>query len=107
MDYVLYGAGITNIIQAMTNYLIIYIIVHCLGYGKFAAVPLDSEAMKGWNEIFQLGMPSYFLQLFSFISIEIVTLLSSLVDVEILVANTALVNLLYLLFFYIYALSQT
>jgi multidrug resistance protein, MATE family len=107
IDFVLYGAGITVIIQAMTNYFIIYFSVHCLGYGKVATTSITSEAMKGWWEIFQMGLPSYFLQLFSFISIEIVTLLSSLVDVEILVANTALVNLLYLLFLYIYALSQS
>ena len=102
LDLGIFGASLSVIIQAGTNFLIIYIIVHCFGYGKVAIQPFTKEALKGWGDSFKKGVPTYFMQLFAFIAIEFVVLFSGVISVEILASNTALVNLLYLMFLYVY-----
>ena len=101
------GAGLTVAIQWFTNFITIYWIVHWFGYGKDPIKPFTRSSFEGWKEMFELGVPTYFMQLFTFLSIEIVILITGYVDVEILVANTALVNILYMLYLYIYALIQS
>jgi len=103
----LYGAAIACNIQALTNLVVIYILVHCFGYGRVATNDFSKNAFNGWWESIRLGIPSYFLQLFTFISIEIIVLMSAMVDVEILVANTALVNLLYIFYLYVYGVVMS
>lgn len=106
-DLQLLGAGIAVVIQSTTNFIIIYSAVHFLGYGKESIQPFTKEAFTGWWELFKTGIPTYFLQLFAFISIEIIILLAGMLDVEILVANASLLNLLYFCYLYIYAVIQS
>ena len=101
------GAGLTVAIQCFTNFITIYIIVHLFGYGKEPIKQFTITSFEGWKEMFVLGVPTYFIQLFTFLSIEIVILITGYVDVKILVANTALVNILYMFYLYIYALIQS
>ena len=103
----LLGAAIPFFIQSVSNFIIIYFIVHYLGYGVEAIRPFGKEAFEGWGESFSLGIPTFFLQFFAFVSIEIIILLSGVVDIEILVANTALINLFYLLYLYIACVMQS
>ena len=47
------------------------------------------KAFKGWWNLFAKGIPTYLLNLFSFLSIEIIILMTGyLKDPEFLVANT-------------------
>lgn len=107
LDLELTGAGLTVIIQSTTNFVIVYYIVHKMGVGKEAITDISREAFEGWWDCFKMGVPTYFMQLFAFISTEIVTLITAMIDSEILVANTSLVNLLYMFYLYIYAVSQS
>mmetsp|Transcript_22441 Transcript_22441/g.22235 ORF Transcript_22441/g.22235 Transcript_22441/m.22235 type:complete len:109 (-) Transcript_22441:451-777(-) len=67
---------------------------------------MSKEAFEGWSEFLVKGIPSFLLQLISYMSIEIIILLSGAIDTEILIANSALVNLLYLMYLYIYGAVQ-
>ena len=57
----------------------------------------DRESFKGWFELFITGVPTYLLQIFSFLSIEAVILITGYVSTEILVANVAFINMYYLI----------
>lgn len=103
----LVGAALSVIIQASTNFIIIYSIVHYWGIGKSPLHGFTRAALEGWRELFMQGVPTYFLQLFSFLSIDIVVLITAFVDVELVVANTGLVNIMYLFYLYVYAVLQS
>lgn len=101
------GAGLWVLIQSTTNFAIIYSMVHLFGYGKEAIKPIRKEVFEEWTYSLKLGVPTFFLQFFAFISIEIIILLSGIVSPELLVANTIWVNMLYLLFLYVYSVQMT
>ncbi|CAI2365817.1 unnamed protein product [Moneuplotes crassus] len=105
-DLGLVGAAISVNIQSLTNLAILYLIVRWFGYGKEISKPMSKEAFEGWSEFLVKGIPSFLLQLISYMSIEIIILLSGAIDTEILIANSALVNLLYLMYLYIYGAVQ-
>jgi len=101
------GGGIISVVQSFSNFLIIYMIVHCLGYGKEAMHGFTKAAFEGWWDMFKQGIPTYFFQLLDFLSIEITILIGGYIDIEILVANTSLLNILYIFFLYVYAIAQS
>ena len=56
----------------------------------------DSQSFKKWWELFKLGLPTYLLQVFAFLSTETVMLLAGYVSTDILAANVALINIYYM-----------
>ena len=66
---------------------------HCLKWP-------DRESFREWWQLFKLGLPTYLLQVFQFIAIEAVIILTGYVSTKVLVANVALINVLYLVGLY-------
>ena len=103
----LIGAALTVLIQFWTNFILIYSVVNILGYGKHFDSTWDSRAFSRWWEIFKDGFPTYILQLISFFTIESVLFISGYLKLEILIANTALVNLMNILYLLVYGVMQS
>lgn len=57
----------------------------------------DASALTKWRQLFKLGLPTYLLQVSTFISTEIVILMTGYLGTRILVANTGMLNIFYLL----------
>ena len=102
----LFGAAFAIFIQSWTNFVLIFSIVKFFGYGKKYDSTCNSKAFNQWGEVFKDGFPTYILQLMSFFTIESALLISGYLELEILIANTALVNLMNILYLLVYGVKS-
>ncbi|CAI2366755.1 unnamed protein product [Moneuplotes crassus] len=105
----LLGAALTVLIQFITNFVVIWALtmINIRSKNSNLVPTCKSEVFHDWGKLFLSGCPTYFLQLISFLSIESVVLITGFLEVKILVANTALINLLNILYLFIYAVMQS
>ena len=96
LDLKAVGGALVILLNPVLNMLMSMFMVHYFRIGVNCLKWPDRESFKGWWELFKLGLPTYLLQVFSFISTEAVILLTGYVSTEILVANVALINIYYM-----------
>ena len=96
MDLKSVGGALVILLHPVLNNVMCFFMVNYYQIGSQCLKWPDRESFKEWWDLFKLGLPTYLLQVFQFISIEAVIILTGYVSTEILVANVALINILYL-----------
>mmetsp|Transcript_481 Transcript_481/g.526 ORF Transcript_481/g.526 Transcript_481/m.526 type:complete len:324 (+) Transcript_481:187-1158(+) len=102
----LIGCGIIMLIQLISNHILIYFIVYYGKGGKYLH-GITSHSFEGWIEIIREGIPSYFLQFVTTISLETLILFTGFISINLVVANTAYINIFFLLFISIIGVQQS
>lgn len=105
-EFGLVGAGLVTLLQPISNHLLIYLVVY-YGEGGQYLHGLTKKAFVGWVEIIREGIPSYFLQFVTTISLETLILLTGLISIKLVVANTAYINIFFLLYISIVGVQQS
>ena len=100
------GAGIVTLIQPIMNMILIYLVV-IYGSGGRYVHGISLSSFTGWIEIIKEGIPSYFLQFVTTISLETLILVTGFISVQLVVANTAYINLFFLLYITIVGVQQS
>lgn len=100
------GIGIVTMLQPVGNWLLIYIVVY-YGQGAKYTHGISWTAFTGWMEIIREGIPSYFLQFVTTISLETLILTTGFISVSLVVANTAYINIFFLLYISIVGVQQS
>ena len=94
------------LLQLLSNHILIYLIVY-YGKGSEYLHGITRNAFVGWIEIIKEGIPSYFLQFVTTISLEILILFTGFVSIKIVVANTAYINIFFLFFISVIGVQQS
>ena len=102
----LIGAGIVMLIQLASNHILIYIVVY-YGRGGEYLHGVTKNSFVGWIEIIKEGIPSYFLQFVTTISLEILLLFTGFVSINLVVANTAYISIFFLFFISVIGVQQS
>lgn len=94
------------LIQLLSNHILIYVIVHYYRGGEHLH-SITTNSFTGWIEIIKEGIPSYFLQFVTTISLETLILMTGFISISLVVANTAYINIFFLLFISIIGVQQS
>lgn len=100
------GAALVTLLQPVSNHILIYLVVYYGEGGKYLH-GLTSNAFMGWLVIIKEGIPSYFLQFVTTISLETLILSTGFISIKLVVANTAYINIFFLLFISIVGVQQS
>ena len=97
LDLKTVGGALIGLFNPMLNLSLCMLVVNYYKIGTSYLKWPDKESLKFWCELFMMGLPTYLLQVFACISAEIVLLMTGYISTSILVANTALVNIYYMI----------
>ena len=100
------GAAAITLIQPIINLLLMYLVIFWGQGGKYLH-RLTSDAFTGWVEIIREGIPSYFLQFVTTISLETLILVAGFISVQLVVADTAYINIFFLIYTSIIGVQQS
>jgi len=102
----LVGAGIVTLLQPIMNMTLIYFVVIYGKGGKYIH-SISMSSFVGWKEMIKKGIPSYFLQFVTTISLEMLILITGFISVQLVVANSAFINIFFLLYITIVGVQQS
>lgn len=106
LELELTGAAIVTFIQPVMNMVLIYLVVIYGKGGKFVH-PITYSSFVGWLDMIRKGIPSYFLQFVTTISLETLILVTGFISVQLVVANTAYINIFFLFYISIVGVQQS
>lgn len=105
-DLGLTGAAIVTLLQPVCNHLLILLVVS-FGDGSKYLHNITHSSFVGWIQIIREGIPNYFLQFVTTISLEVLILFTGFISIKLVVANTSFINIFFLLFIAIIGVQQS